>query len=103
MDFDRYEEENHLSRLVHRLNFSHVEVTGMDIEDQLKRLQALFTHALSSTVTAKARYLSLQGEPSSTPAAIARAKAFWQQLESQKTAIIARMVSLEELEEEAVS
>ncbi len=75
----------------------------MDIEDRLKRLQSLFTHVLSNTVTAKARYLSLQGEPSSTPAAIARAKVLWQQLESQKTAIIARMVSLEEQEEETVS
>jgi hypothetical protein len=75
----------------------------MDIEDRLKRLQSLFTHALSSTVAAKARYLALQGERSSTPAAIARARIFWQQLEAQKTAIIARMVSLEELDEETVS
>jgi hypothetical protein len=75
----------------------------MDIEDRLKRLQSLFTHALSSTVAAKARYLALQGERSSTPAAIARARMFWQQLEARKTALIARMVSLEELEEETVN
>jgi hypothetical protein len=75
----------------------------MDIEDRLKRLQSLFTHALSSTVAAKARYLALEGEPSSTPAAIARARVFWHQLEAQKTAIVARMVSLEELEEESIS
>lgn len=75
----------------------------MDIEDRLKRLQSLFTHALSSTVAAKARYRALHGEPSSTPASIARARVLWQQLECQKTAIVARMVSLEELEEETVS
>ena len=75
----------------------------MDIEDRLKRLQSLFTHALSSTVAAKARYLALEGEPSSTPAAIARARAFWQQLECQKTAIIAQMVTLEELDQETVT
>ena len=75
----------------------------MDIEDRLKRLQSLFTHALSSTVAAKARYLALEGEPSSTPAAIARARAFWQQLKCQKTAIIAQMVTLEELDQETVT
>lgn len=75
----------------------------MDIEDRLKRLQSLFTHALSNTVTAKARYLCIQGEPSSTPAAIARAKMLLQQLEARKTAIIARMVALEECEEETAA
>ena len=71
----------------------------MDIEDRLKRLQSLFTHALSGAVAAKARYLALRGDLSSTPAAIARAKMAWQQLEARKTAIISRMVSLEELEQ----
>ena len=71
----------------------------MDIEDRLKRLQSLFSYALSGAVAAKARYLSLRGDPSSTPAAVARAKMTWQQLEARKTAIIARMVALEELEQ----
>ena len=71
----------------------------MDIEDRLKRLQSLFTHALSGAVAAKARYLALRGDPSSTPAAIARAKMAWQQLEARKTAIISRMVALEELDQ----
>jgi hypothetical protein len=71
----------------------------MDIEDRLKRLQSLFTYALSGAVAAKARYLALRGDPSSTPAAIARAKMAWQQLEARKTAIISRMVALEELEQ----
>ena len=71
----------------------------MALEDRLKRLQSLFIYALSGAVAAKARYLALRGDPSSTPAAIARAKMAWQQLEARKTAIISRMVALEELEQ----
>ena len=71
----------------------------MDIEDQLKRLQSLFSYALSGAVAAKARYLSLRGDAASTPAAVARAKMTWQQIEARKTAIIARMVALEDLEQ----
>jgi hypothetical protein len=71
----------------------------VDIEDRLKRLQSLFSYALSGAVAAKARYLALRGDRSSTPAAVARAKMTWQQLEARKTAIIARMVALEELEQ----
>jgi hypothetical protein len=73
----------------------------MDFEDRLKKLQSLFTYALSNAVTAKARYLAVSEEPSSTPAAIAMAKMHWQQLEARKTAIIAQMVALEEMEIEA--
>lgn len=75
------------------------EVQTVDIEDRLKRLQSLFTYALSGAVAAKARYLALRGDLSSTPAAVARAKMTWQQLEARKTAIISRMVALEELEQ----
>jgi hypothetical protein len=71
----------------------------VDIEDRLKRLQSLFTHALSGAVAAKARYLAVRGDLSSTPAAVARAKMAWQQLEARKTAIISRMVALEELDQ----
>jgi hypothetical protein len=71
----------------------------VDIEDRLKRLQSLFSYALSGAVAAKARYLAARGELSLTPAAVARAKITWQQLEARKTAIIARMVALEELEQ----
>jgi hypothetical protein len=71
----------------------------VDIEDRLKKLQSLFSYALSGAVAAKARYLALRGDPSSTPAAVARAKMTWHQLEARKTAIIARMVALEELEQ----
>jgi hypothetical protein len=71
----------------------------VDIEDRLKRLQALFSYALSGAVAAKARYLALRGDLSSTHAAITRAKMTWQQLEARKTAIISRMVALEELDQ----
>lgn len=75
----------------------------MDIEDRLKRLQLLFTQALSAAVTAKARYLAIVGDRSSTPAAVTRARLAWLQLEARKTTIIARMVELEELEQETVA
>ena len=71
----------------------------MDIEDPLKRLQSLFSYALSGAVAAKARYLALRGDLSSTPAGVARAKMTWQQLEARKTAIIAHMVALEDVEQ----
>lgn len=74
----------------------------MDIEDRLKKLQSLFTYALSGAVAAKARYLAVRGEAGSTPAAISRARMTWQQLEARKTAIIARMVELEDLAMEEV-
>ncbi len=74
----------------------------MDVEDRLKRLQTLFSYALSGSVAAKSRYLAVLGDRSQTPAAVARAKMTWQHLEARKTAIIARMVALEELEEETV-
>jgi hypothetical protein len=74
----------------------------VDIEDRLKKLQSLFTYALSGAVAAKSRYLAILGQPGSTPAAIARAKMGWHQLEARKTAIIARMVELEDLALEEV-
>ncbi|HEV7613956.1 MAG TPA: hypothetical protein VGO37_18900 [Steroidobacteraceae bacterium] len=73
----------------------------MDIEERLKKLQSLFTFAQSGSITAKANYLTLLREPQPRAAEIVRAKLAWQQLEARKTAIIARMVELEELEQEA--
>jgi hypothetical protein len=75
----------------------------MDIEDQIKHLQTLFAYALSGAVSAKARYLALSGEPGATPAAVTRAKMLWRQLEARKTAIVAKMVALEELKEDSVA
>ena len=74
----------------------------MDIEEHLKKLQSLFTYALSDATTAKARYLALLRDSGAGPSTVARAKLTWRQLEARKAAIIARMVALEELEQEAV-
>jgi hypothetical protein len=73
----------------------------MDLEDRLKQLQLLCGHALGASVTAKTNYLALAADLSSTPAALARAKLSWQQLEAQKAAIIAQMVTLEELDQDS--
>jgi hypothetical protein len=53
-------------------------------------------------VVAKARYLALNGELSSTPAAIERARVEWQTLEARKIAIALQIRKLEELTEEPV-
>ena len=71
----------------------------MDIEERLKKLQSLFTYAQTGATTAKANYLALLRERQPSAAEIVRAKLAWQQLESRKTTIIARMVELEELEQ----
>jgi hypothetical protein len=68
----------------------------MDIEAQLRQLESRYRATLSAAVGAKAHYLALVGEPSATPAAIQRAKATWQKLDSRKCAIAARMGELEE-------
>ena len=67
----------------------------MDIEARLRKLESRYRAALSAAVAAKAHYLALAGEPSATPAAIERAKSRWQQLESGKKAIAARMDEVE--------
>ena len=79
-----------------------LKVITMDFEDRLKKLQSLFTHALSHSVTAKARYLAIAEGRNATPRAIALAKMHWQQFEARKIAIIAQMVALEEMEIETV-
>jgi hypothetical protein len=71
----------------------------MDIEVRLRKLESRYRGALSATVAAKAHYLSLVRESSATPAAVARANAQWQQLESRKRAIVAQMGELEALED----
>jgi hypothetical protein len=73
----------------------------MDFEERLKRLQSLFTSAQSGSMSAKANYLALLREPQPRAVEVVRAKLAWQQQEARKTAIIARMVELEELEQEA--
>jgi hypothetical protein len=68
----------------------------MDIETQLRQLESRYRAASSAAVAAKAHYLALAGEPSATPAAIQRAKATWQKLDTRKCAIAARMGEIEE-------
>jgi hypothetical protein len=75
----------------------------MVIEDRLKQLQVLLSHALSGAVLAKTRYLALADEVCSTPGALARAKMIWQQHEVQKAAVIAQIVALEELDQHTTS
>jgi hypothetical protein len=75
----------------------------VDIEYRLRKLESSYRHALSAAVAARARYLALDGEANSSPAAIERAKAKWQRLESNKTFLVAKMAALEKLEREAVN
>jgi hypothetical protein len=73
----------------------------MDIEARLRKLESRYRAALSATVAAKANYLALAGEPSSTPAAIERANAHWRQLDARKRTLAAQMGELESLEDAA--
>jgi hypothetical protein len=73
----------------------------MDIEARLRRLESRYRGALSAAVAAKANYLALAGEPCATPYAIERAKALWQQFDTRKRTIAARMGELEALADTA--
>jgi hypothetical protein len=73
-----------------------------DIENRLRKLESRYRHALSAAVAAKARYLALHGESSSTAAAVARAKREWHILESRRALFATQMRELEELEHESV-
>ena len=75
----------------------------MDIENRLRKLESLYRTTLSAAVAAKARYLALQGESGSTAAAVERARATWQALESRKTVLARQMVELEKFEHDAVT
>jgi hypothetical protein len=75
----------------------------MDIEARLRQLEFDYRAALSAAVVAKANYLALAGDPSVLPAAIRRAKARWQQLDSRKQTIVAEMSELEEWERDLIA
>jgi hypothetical protein len=75
----------------------------MHIETRLRDLESRYRSTLSASVAAKARYLALEGESSSTPAAIVRAKSAWENLEARKAGITAQIHALEELEQTLVS
>ena len=75
----------------------------VDIEARLRQLEYHYRAALSATIAAKANYLALAGDPSALPAAVKRAKARWQQLDSRKQTIVAGMGELEELEHDLIA
>jgi hypothetical protein len=74
----------------------------MDIEARLRNLELQYRSTLSASVAAKARYLALEGEHSSTPAAVVRAKNAWENLQARKAGIVAQIHALEELEQTLV-
>jgi hypothetical protein len=74
----------------------------MDIEVRLRKLESRYRLALSATIAAKARYLAILDEPGATPAAVERTLRHWQQLDSQRRAITARMAEVEAIEAASV-
>ena len=74
----------------------------MNIEARLRILELQYRSTLSAAVAAKARYLALAGESSSTPAATLRAKSAWENLAARKAGIVAQIHALEELEQTLV-
>jgi hypothetical protein len=78
-------------------------VNNVDIEGRLRQLERHYRAALSASVTAKAGYLALVGEPSAPRRAVDRAKERWQQLDTLKTGIAFEMAQLEELEHESTT
>jgi hypothetical protein len=75
----------------------------MNIENRLRKLESRYRVALSASVAAKARFLALRGESGSIAAAIGRAQAAWQTLESRKAFLAAQMAELETLEHDVVT
>ncbi len=72
----------------------------MDAHTRLLSLEARRRDMLGMAVVAKARYLALNGERSSTPAAIERARSEWQTIEVQKVAVAYQIRKLRERLEE---
>ena len=72
----------------------------MEIDARLRKLEVRYRAVLSATVAAKANYLSLNGEKSSTAAHLERAKSEWRNLEARKAGIVAQMDALEDLEQQ---
>jgi hypothetical protein len=71
----------------------------MDIESRLRALESRYRQALSASVAAKAHYLALLEEPSSSPASIRRARIQWENLDARKRGLSARMGEIEDLEQ----
>jgi hypothetical protein len=71
----------------------------MDIDIRLRALEFRYRAVVSAASTAKANYLALAGEPSTTPFAIERAKLRWQHLDVRKRTIGAQLGEREDLEQ----
>lgn len=71
----------------------------MDTENRLRKLESRYRAALGAAVAAKAHYLALASEPSSTAAVAAAAKTRWLELESRKRTLVAQMGELKSLED----
>jgi hypothetical protein len=74
----------------------------MENPERLRHLESRRRDVLGMAVVAKARYLALNGELSSTPAAIERARTEWQNLEAKKVAVVYQIRRLQELTEESL-
>lgn len=72
----------------------------MENQERLRHLESRRRDVLGMAVVAKARYIALNGELSSTTAAIERARAEWQNLEAKKVAVAYQIRRLQELTEE---
>jgi hypothetical protein len=72
----------------------------MENQERLRHLESRRRDVLGMAVVAKARYIALNGELSSTPAAIERARTEWQNLEAKKVAVAYQIRRLQELTEE---
>jgi hypothetical protein len=72
----------------------------MENQERLRHLESHRRDVLGMAVVAKARYIALNSELSSTPAAIERARAEWQNLEAKKVAVAYQIRRLQELTEE---
>jgi hypothetical protein len=70
----------------------------MDIEARLRALESRYRQALSASIAAKAHYLALLDEPSSTAVAVKRARQQWDNLDARKRGIAARMGEIDDLE-----
>ena len=75
----------------------------MENQERLRHLESRRRDMLGMAVAAKARFIALNGELSSTPAAIERARAEWQNLEAQKVAVAYQIRKLRMLTEESLN
>jgi hypothetical protein len=71
----------------------------MDIDIRLRALEFRYRAVVSAASAAKANYLALAGEPSTTPFAIEGAKLRWQHLDVCKRTIGAQLGEREDLEQ----